>query len=376
MQCAYYSAGQCLSCSQLTMVYSAQIMRKQQTLVTLLAPLSPAEMFAPVTSPEQGFRNKAKMVVQGSVDKPILGIINHKKQAIDLSECPLYPQPFSRAFEHIRAFIQRAMLEPYNIRKRQGELKYVLLSFSQSSQRWMLRLVLRSEAHLASIRQHLPWLQERWPELLVCSVNLQSEHKAVLEGDTEILLTAESMLSEKLNQVPLYLQPQCFFQTNSAMAAKLYQTAKDWVEPLALSRCWDLFCGVGGFGLHLASNNMVVTGIEISAAAIACASRSAAEMELHDFNFQALDSDAFAKAQQQPPQLLVVNPPRRGLGKGLCRSIQQLQPDWLLYSSCNPDTLLSDLTILQEYQLEKVQLFDMFPHTQHVEVLTLLKHRG
>ena len=78
----------------------------------------------------------------------------------------------------------------------------------------------------------MPWLQARWPELQVCSVNLQPEHKAILEGETEIILTTETMLSQQLNHVPLYIQPQSFFQTNSMVAAKLYQTAKDWSNEL------------------------------------------------------------------------------------------------------------------------------------------------
>ncbi|MDO6525763.1 hypothetical protein Q4519_08705 [Motilimonas sp. 1_MG-2023] len=123
----------------------------------------------------------------------------------------------------------------------------------------------------------------------------------------------------------------------------------------------------------MASRDLKVTGIEISASAIDCATRSASEMGISDFTFQALDSTAFAMAQNQPPELLVVNPPRRGLGQQLCGSINQLQPAWLIYSSCNPATLVADLRLLEQYQLEKAQLFDMFPHSHHSEVLTLLK---
>jgi 23S rRNA (uracil747-C5)-methyltransferase len=411
MDCLYYNAGKCLSCSLLPVSYPDQLAAKQQQLREWLdgTPAIPStvQLCEPVCSAGQGFRNKAKMVVQGTPENPVLGIINHQGQAVDLSDCPLYPEPFREAFSHIRMFIQRVSMLPYDIAARQGELKYLLLTYSYHSDRWMLRFVLRSKHHLASIRKHLPWLLAQWPALQVCSINLQPEHKAILEGETEILLTETTMLSERLNNIPLYLQPQSFFQTNTEVAAKLYQTAKNWIEPLGLSTCWDLFCGVGGFALHLASPTMKVTGIEISPSAIACASRSAAELGLAgldlsenglaenglaenglaenglaQIDFRALDSEAFAITQSETlnppsenPELIVVNPPRRGLGKTLCQTIEQLKPGWLLYSSCNPQSLGDDLARLTDYQLEKVQLFDMFPHTRHAEVLALLKRR-
>ena len=373
MQCEYYSAGLCQSCSNITTPYSVQVEQKQRSLQNLLQPFALTELLSPVVSHEQGFRNKAKMAVYGTSEQPILGIINQQKQAVDLIKCPLYPVEFKTAFEHIREFIRIAQLQPYDINARRGELKFVLLTFNPADCTWLLRFILRSKNHLDKIRKLLPWLQARWPELQVCSVNLQPEHKAILEGETEIILTSETMLSQQLNHVPLYIQPQSFFQTNSMVAAKLYQTAKDWSNELEVSNCWDLFCGVGGFALHLASQKTQVTGIEISASAINCATRSARKMGINNFKFQALDSAAFAMAQQSPPELLVVNPPRRGMGKALCAAINQLRPRWLIYSSCNPDSLVADLNLIEAYQLKKAQLFDMFPHSQHSEVLTLLK---
>jgi len=342
--------------------YALQLQAKQQQVQQLLAAFLPARLLPPVTSAELHFRNKAKMVVLGSAAAPVLGIIDHQLQPLDLRDCPLYPTAFSAAFVHIKQFIQLVKLQPYDLKSKKGELKYILLTQSSHTSRWLLRFVLRSQHQLAAIRKYLPELQQQWPE-----------HKAVLEGEQEFILTEAQMLAERLNDVPLYLQPQGFFQTNPQLAAQLYQTARDWTAALPITRVWDLFCGVGGFALHLAAAGRSLTGIEISAAAIACASRSATEMQLTDFQFQALDAAAFASAQQQSPDLLVVNPPRRGLAAGLCQTVSQLRPQWLLYSSCNPQTLAADLALLTDYQLLKAQLFDFFPHTSHAEVLCLLQ---
>jgi len=375
MHCAHFIADTCRSCAFMATPYDLQLQQKQQVLSAMLAPFLPFQMLAAVASPTAHFRNKAKMVVLGSVNEPILGIINHQGQALDLADCPLYPAEFATAFERIRHFIQQTKLQPYAIESKKGELKYILLSQSFDSGQWLLRFVLRSQNHVAAIRKHLPALQASWPELRVCSVNLQPEHKAVLEGTVEIILTEQSMLPLLLNDVPLYLQPQSFFQTNPQLAAQLYQTARDWTCDLPITRVWDLFCGVGGFALHLANANREVTGIEISAAAIECASRSALQMGLTNLKFQALDAAVFAAVQQASPDLLVVNPPRRGLGAELCQTITQLQPHWVLYSSCNPQSLAADLALLSQYQLLQAQLFDFFPHTNHAEVLCLLQLR-
>lgn len=378
MYCAEFAAGRCRSCTEIEQDYSLQLQHKQQQWLSLLAPFAPEQVLAPYPSAESAFRTKAKMVVSGCSEHPVLGLLLNTGEAVDLTSCLLYPAAFAPAFALVQQFIQRARLQPYQVAERKGELKFILLSQSSSSGRFMLRFVLRSQNHLAAIRKHLPWLQQQWPELELCSVNLQPVAMAQLEGETEILLTENSYLAERLNQVPLYLTPQSFFQTNPAVAAALYQTAVDWTADLSLHSVWDLFCGVGGFGLHLASSRpgIQLTGIEISAAAIASARRAAAELALQQPDFMALDADAFALAQQQAPDLLLVNPPRRGLGPALCLQLQKLAPEYLLYSSCNPQSLARDLSQLtSDYRLVKAQLFDMFPHSQHAEVLVLLSKK-
>lgn len=120
---------------------------------------------------------------------------------------------------------------------------------------------------------------------------------AIMEGETEIYLTEQQALAERFNDVPLWIRPQSFFQTNPAVASQLYATARDWVRQLPVKHMWDLFCGVGGFGLHCATPDMQLTGIEIAPEAIACAKQSAAELGLTRLQFQALDSTQFATAQ-------------------------------------------------------------------------------
>jgi 23S rRNA (uracil747-C5)-methyltransferase len=370
LHCEIFASGKCGSCPHIHQPYQLQLEHKQMQLQQIFPQLILA---TPQASASAQFRNKAKMVVMGTSQEPVLGILNGD-EPVDLTTCQLYPAGFQSAFNRLIDFIRLARLEPYQLESRRGELKFILLSYSELDG-WLLRFVLRSQHHLAAIRKHLPALQQQWPELAVVTVNLQPEHKAILEGEQEFVLSSQNMLRQQLNDVVLYLQPQSFFQTNTAVAAALYQTARDWTASLQPTRIWDLFCGVGGFALHLAKPGVQVTGIEISAPAIDCASRAALERGVA-IDFRALDASAFAEAAEQAPDLLVVNPPRRGLGATLCQRIETLKPKALLYSSCNPATLARDLQHLSVYQPQRAQLFDMFPHTDHAEVLVLLQRSG
>lgn len=372
MHCALYDAGRCRSCQWLELPVSQQLADKMADLRALLADAPVAGWCAPVCGPESGFRNKAKMVVSGSVERPLLGMLHRDGAPEDLTDCPLYPQSFAPVFAALKPFIARAGLTPYNVARRRGELKYILLTESRLDGGMMLRFVLRSESKLAQLRAALPELQAQLPQLQVITANIQPVHMAIMEGEREIFLTGQQALAENFNGVPLWIRPQSFFQTNPAVASRLYATARDWVRQLPINHMWDLFCGVGGFGLHCASPEMRLTGIEIAPEAIACAKQSAAQLGLHNLHFQALDSTQFATGEGDIPDLVLVNPPRRGIGDGLCDYLNRMAPDFIIYSSCNARTMAKDIARLNGYRIARVQLFDMFPHTAHYEVLTLL----
>ncbi len=372
MHCALYDAHRCRSCQWIEQPVAEQLTARMNDLHRLLGDIAVKEWCAPVSGPEQAFRNKAKMVVSGSVEKPLLGMLHRDGTPEDLTDCPLYPASFQAIFAILKPFIARAGLTPYNVARKRGELKYLLLTESRLDGGLMLRFVLRSEAKLEQLRAALPWLQQQLPQLKVISANIQPVHMAIMEGEQEIALTEQRALEEQFNGVPLYIRPQSFFQTNPVVAASLYATAREWVRALPVRHMWDLFCGVGGFGLHCATPNMKLTGIEIAPEAIASARQSAEKLGLTNIHFQALDSTQFATDQQDIPDLVLVNPPRRGIGQALCYYLNGVAPQYIIYSSCNAQTMATDMTSLSGYRVERVQLFDMFPHTAHYEVLALL----
>ena len=390
IQCEHYQRGDCRSCQWLKLPYAVQLEQKNAHLQQQLHGLDTSHLswVAPFQSSLDGFRNKAKMVVSGAVERPILGILpdpRDPQSAVDLCDCPLYPQRFQAIFSLLKDFIARAGLVPYNVAKQKGELKHLLLTESQHSQQLMLRFVLRSEAKLPLIQRELAGLRQKLPQLAVISVNIQPQNAAILEGEKEIFLTEQHTLPETFNGIPLFIRPQGFFQTNPQVAEGLYGTAQQWIKDLPIRQLWDLFCGVGGFGLHCLKalqmqnpeQQIHLTGIEISASAIAAAKLSAQQLGLEkQVHFQSLDAANFALAQADKPDFVIVNPPRRGIGQSLAEFLNKMQPHFILYSSCNAETMGKDLQSLTHYQMEKIRLFDMFPHTSHYEVLVLLRLTG
>lgn len=190
LNCHYYDQAICRSCTQLSLDYPQQCQQKQASVEAILSQCSNEISWLPlVTSSIAGFRNKAKMVVSGHWQAPILGLLDRQFQAHDLVNCPLYPAELQATFEPIRSWIQQLKLMPYDVIKRQGELKYVIVSIDEHTKALMCRFVLRSTQAIAKIQQYLPALMETLPNLDVVSVNIQPLPAAIVEGEQEILLT-------------------------------------------------------------------------------------------------------------------------------------------------------------------------------------------
>lgn len=431
MQCHHFDAGRCHSCTLLEIAYPTQVLDKERHVAALLAPFAGnLTWLPPVTGAESAFRNKAKMVVSGTVDAPVLGILDREGptggHGIDLTDCGLYPPALQAAFPALAAFVTRARLEPYTVaepspatlpdadrpstpltaatgspeagdRRRaakaaraakrgahRGELKYLLVTLSPDGE-LMVRFVLRSQEPVARMRKHLPWLQAELPQLAVVTANIQPAHAAVLEGDLEIPLSDRTALPMRLDGITLNLRPQSFFQTNTEVAAALYRQAREWVDAVDPASLWDLYCGVGGFALHCAAPGRSVTGVEISAEAIAAAQESrdalvAASPEgasrFGSVRFAAGDATAVGAPALagHDPDMVIVNPPRRGIGADLSRRLEHATGvRHVLYSSCNATTLAKDLAAMPSFVPRLARLLDMFPQTSHYEVLVLLE---
>ena len=407
--CRLHRSGTCRSCPHQDMPLDLQLTRKQQRVAQMLAaapnPVPADAWLPPVASAPERFRNKAKMVVSGRAAAPLLGILG-PDGGIDLRSCPLHMSAIEDALPVLSRAVSRLGIGPYDVDARRGELKHLLVTASPDGD-LMVRWVLRSHRHVEQLHDALPELRRELPTLAVMSVNIQPVHQAVIEGEEEIILTDDVPWGDRLlmrlrlpelgvsgsgadgteagrtgragraagSELLLFLPTRSFFQTNTGVAERLYATAAHWAQDLdRQAEVWDLFCGVGGFALALAGSGRLVRGVEVSAPAIRGARESAALMGLSSQNvrFETGDARILDPGGGASPDLLVVNPPRRGIGAELAKRIESSETARVLYSSCNPVSLAADLEAMPSLRVRRAQLFDMFPHTDHAEVLVEL----
>ncbi|WP_374969139.1 methyltransferase domain-containing protein [Terrabacter sp. BE26] len=387
MQCDYFDAARCRSCTLMGVPYAVQLGDKQRHVVNVLAPVTRGVAWLPAhAGPEAHFRNKAKLVVGGSPGAVTVGILDRGGSGVDLRHCGLYETGLDELVPRVAGLLDALGLEPYDVPTRRGEVKHVLLTHSPDGEA-MLRFVLRSQKHVALLRSRLPLLLDVLPEVRVVSVNLQPEHKAITEGDVEIVLTEADVLPMRLGDVVLFLRPNSFFQTNTGVATALYRQARDWVARADPAVVLDLYCGVGGFALQAAAapgrRNRVVRGVEVAPEAVVSARRSAAALHSSgasgaDLAFAVGDAtDVMALAgvtdRADAASLVVVNPPRRGIGPALAAWLEASATTHVLYSSCNVESLARDLAAMPTLRAREARLFDMFPQTSHHEVAVLLE---
>lgn len=381
MKCDYFTQDLCRSCTWIGTPYREQVRRRQTAVATLLATVPGAShirWLPAAESSENGYRTKAKMAVGGRIGAPTLGLLDANWDGVDLEHCPILHPHIRTALPLLREFIASNRLQPYNVGTRQGELKYVIVTADLRGG-LMVRFVLRSRNHEALLRSRVRELQEQLPLVQVVTINLHPRHAAVIEGDEEIVLTEQATLPMLFGDVELHVGPRSFTQTNTLVAGQLYRQLSVWMSRRENPReVWDLYCGVGGFALHAALGGAThVTGVEISDSAVASAKVAATqifgEQSASRVTFIAEDARSWALSQTSQPEVLIVNPPRRGIGADFAHWVNSSAISTVVYSSCNPKSLAADLQIMDSYRVVEGRLFDMFPHTDHSEVAVLLE---
>lgn len=378
LNCGYFERGECRSCALIETPYGQQITDKESWCRETLAEAAPRIWLPTFAGGARDFRNRAKLAVGGSARHITLGILDQEFHGIDLRDCGIQAPAIRAVIPVLADFLDGTGLEPYDVSARRGELKFVHVTAAPSGE-LMIRFVVRTQHGLDVLRSRKGPLFELIPAASVVSVNLLPEHKAVLEGSREEMFRGES-LRMNLDRVDLHLRPQSFFQTNTAVAIGLYNQVAEWVDAVEASNLWDLYCGVGGFALYCAGPTRRVTGVEVSEQAIESAKVSAAELGI-DSRFLSGYATEFAEANLaastgvERPDCVIVNPPRRGIGARLSAALENSGVEHIVYSSCNPVSLAKDLARMPAYEVAQARIFDMFPHTKHLEVAVLLQRR-
>lgn len=382
MDCSYFNASICRSCSLLDQSYAQTLSQKYE----LLAKLFPDVRIHPVIpSPTlRGSRIRARLAVFGDTGAPRFGFLNENRQIAAVDQCPLHDPAINRTIAVLAPLITQYQLTPYAMDTDTGELKFLVLTWSPTHQQLMVQFVLRSREAVDRIRRL--WREHRETTLAdvsVLSVNLQPVRSSALNGREEIPISDNRRLPLRYGAATVFYGPQSFVQTNFGIAEKLYETSADLLSRSPATRLIDLYCGTGAFSLSAAMTQARVFGFDVAEDSIACANEAAETGQFRSAQFVAHHPGVMTLAENHPllsaddsgPDVLICNPPRRGLDEMARQFIRRQLPQLMLYSSCNPETLRRDIDLLNAgFRLRELHPFDMFPLTSHLEVLAVLEH--
>lgn len=379
--CSYFEQGVCRSCTLMgSTVDSGRAQKwlpKAREIVEIFPKVEVLEFFG--LDRFVGSRQKAKLAVFRDEHARLqLGIYNLKEK-VSLENCPLYSNALQNIIKVTKELLIEAKVLPYHIESKTGEAKFIIITESlpytdKAHSSFMLRIVLRSKESLDRIKKTAIDFLKKNPEIELMSVNIQPLAAAVLEGDEEILLTENAYFVNGFKDHKLNLTVKSFSQINSYVGFALYEYVKNLIQVNQIKNILDLYCGVGGFSLTARDVVSKAFGVEISKEAISAANLSKNELGLTQYNYEAGDVETIIQYKNFSADGIIVNPPRAGLKPSIIKFINDSSVEYLIYSSCNPETFLRDCTLLKEhYNLISIKPFDMFMMTDHFEVVGFFK---
>ncbi len=407
-KCAVY--GRCGGCSLQHLAYQAQLRWKVQKVRHQLlsqGALSEAEWadlaveICPSPQP-WAYRTRAQLPVARikgrDGEKIAIGAYARgSHQVVDSQDCPIQHAAIECCREALRPLLIQAKagegLYPLSSDDDKGNLRHLVFQLSLAEQRVLLTLVMRQiealqarelSAIVEDVQEKLRDLGARWTLAGVVGNAHPGGENRIL-GREEKCLWGQPYVIEELGGIRYRISSQAFFQVNPAQAEQLYQQLADWAEDVKKEeqtgpdkplRLCDLYCGSGTIGLRLLTPYVDLLGVECVEAAVMDAEHNAHLNQAQgQARFMAGPAEGLWQEVQRlfKPDLLVVDPPRRGLDADLTKRLVDEGPEHLLYVSCDPGTLGRDLHHLRSaYQLRALRVFDMFPQTTHVETVCLM----
>jgi len=376
--------GVCGGCRFQDLAYEAQVASKEQQVRDALVrigrvPEPPLDPIVPAAS-QYGYRNKLEYSFTAGDDGVDLGFHRAGRwdEVIGIEECLLTTELGNAVRLAVRDWAREERLEPYDQATGEGYLRHLVYREGRNTGQVLVTLVTAPGERFEA--GYFVDVLRRFPEV-------RSIHWAVNDTPAErtnvptTLLWGDEAIEEELLGLRFRVRPNAFLQTNTEMAERLYSIARELAALTGSESVFDLYCGTGTIGLSLAGGARSVVGLEISEESVACAVENAELNAIENVRFLAGNvGQTLERLVEEAgrPDVVVVDPPRAGLaGKALPRT-GALGATRIVYVSCNPTTLASDARVLREehgYELVRCVPVDMFPHTPHVESVSLLVRR-
>ena len=379
--------GICGGCQQQEQPYADQLAYKQTYLRNLLAQFNPQECHDIIPSPQiWHFRNKMEFAVSGTIGQPHVGLRPREKfsTVIDITECRIFYPQVGALLQMIREWIKECSIEPYDLRRGTGQLRYISMRHGKVYDEVMVILVVALSREQFALKQDA---FDRIVKRFASVAQVASVYACLNSGASDeplggelVLLRGKECIRERINGIDYQISPRSFFQTNSYCCNQLYDIINVQAGA-AGGQVLDLFCGCGGISLQVCRRAAQVTGIDIVAQNISDAQENCRANAVSNATFICMDAQQFlsetsASGILREYSTLIVDPPRQGLTKKDRKFIVDSGIERVVYVSCNPWNLVQDLkTLLPSYALRSVQAVDMFPHTPHMEAVARLSRQ-
>jgi 23S rRNA (uracil1939-C5)-methyltransferase len=381
--CAHYPA--CGGCRFQDLAYEAQLRSKADQVADALRRLggfadAPLEPIVPAAS-VFGYRNKLEYSFTQYEDGATLGF--HKAgrwdEVLEVDRCWLTTDLGNAIRNAVREWAREEGLEAYDQATQRGYLRHLVVREGRNTGQALVQLVTAPGERFEA--GYFVEVLRRFPEV-------RSVHWAINDTPAEVtnlptrLLWGEDSIEEELGGLRFRVSPNAFLQTNTEMAERIYGLAREYAGLTGAETVWDLYCGIGTIGLTLARDALTIWGLEVSEESVARALENA---DLNGITNAAFFAGNVGQAIEElrdrsgSPDVVVVDPPRAGLAGKALRRLGRIGARRIVYVSCNPTTLASDLKTLRAdwgYELTRAQPVDMFPHTPHVECVALLEQSG
>ena len=377
--CPHYP--HCVGCPLIDVPYPEQLVRKRAIVAqsfTRYSSLAALEMPRVAPAPQRlAYRTRIKLVVRRNRDQIALGLyVPESHRVIDITSCPVHPRPVNQAAQYLKKKVLELGIMPYDERDDSGELRYIDFRFSAARQELSVTLVTRHSSFPAGVQLGRS-LMKRFPFVTGIHQNVNEARGNVIWGPGFHTLAGRETLMDRIGDVKLVFPPGVFSQANPATARRLYEAICNFADLNGHETVLDLYCGVGPISLYLASTARQIWSVDDSELAVNTAKQNARRNGRGNCRFVAGDVAAIAtklKNDLGHVDLVVVNPPRKGIQPAAMAAILELGAPKLIYVSCEPMTLARDLDrfVNAGYRTERLALFDMFPQTEQVESVVLL----
>ncbi len=372
--------GECGGCRFQDIPYKEQLVEKENRIKKLIENYGWKIRLKPIQFSNPWFnRNKMEysFADQGDI---VCGLYskNEKGKVVDIEECLIFSTDAKVILKAVKDFSRKKKFSVYNKYSHKGFLRNLIIRETKFTNELMIGIVTTGCQDLDK-EEFVSVLLQSILDNKICSiywiVNNSLSDAVIFE--TKHLLYGDKFFKEKLGNFVFKIDIDSFFQVNPRMAAGFYQKMVDYTDISSDKNVLDLFCGVGSIGIFFSPKAKSVLGVEVSEDIVNIARQNAKINNIGNMKFIISDARRFLNIQGEPYKdidLLIINPPRSGLSNKITRAIKRLNPKLILYSSCNPDAFFRDLISLWEnYRTDFVEPFDFFPHTPHMECLTLLK---